>query len=140
MGRLRRFFRLPYRDKKLLGKSLFLILVIRLGLWVLPFNVLDRALGAAEPVKNEAADWATIKRVVRCVRYCSRIVPYASCLTQALVTRVLLRMDGQPSDLKIGVEKDGNQKFAAHAWIEVDGRIVIGRLPDHRRFAVLRPN
>lgn len=140
MRRLHRLFRLPYREKKLLSQSLFLILIVRIGLWILPFNQLNRWLNSTAPVADHAADWATIRRVVRSVRSCSRFVPYATCLTQALATRVLLRMDGQPSDLKIGVEKDQNEKFGAHAWIEIDGRIVIGKLPRHHRLAVLNSN
>lgn len=131
---------MPNREKKLLIQSLFLILIVRVGLWVLPFNLLDRWLNHAALVGDKAADWATINRVVRSVRSCSRFVPGATCLTQALATRVLLQMDGQASDLKIGVEKDQNERFGAHAWIEVEGRIVIGKLPHHYRFAVLNSN
>lgn len=140
MRRVYRLFLMPYREKKLLTQSLFLILFVRIGLWVLPFNLLDRWLNRAALVGDKAADWATIRRVVRSVRSCSRFVPGATCLTQALATRVLLQMDGQASDLKIGVERDRNERFGAHAWIEVDGRIVIGKLPRHHRFAVLNSN
>ena len=140
MRRLYRFFMLPYREKKLLSQSLFLILVVRIGLWVLPFNLLDRWLNSVTPVADKAADWATIECVARSVRSCSRFVPYATCLTQALATRVLLRMDGQPANLKIGVEKNRDEKFGAHAWVEIDGRIVMGQLPRHHRFAVLKSN
>jgi hypothetical protein len=137
MRKIYRFLLLPFNEKRLLGRSFALIVLVRLGLWVIPFNVLDRWLNGVHLVRDKGVDWAIVKRVVRSVRYCSRYVPFASCLTQALVTRVLLRMEGQPSDLKIGVERDRNEKFGAHAWIEVDGRIVIGKLPEHHRFAIL---
>ena len=131
---------MPYREKKLLTQSWFLVLFVRIGLWLLPFNLLDRWLNRAALVDDKAADWTTIRSVVRSVRSCSRFVPGATCLTQALATRVLLQMDGQASDLKIGVERDQNERFGAHAWIEVDGQIVIGKLPHHHRFAVLNSN
>ena len=140
MRRLYRLFLLPYPEKKLLIKSLSLIMVVRVGLWILPFNLLEKWLSGAAPDPGRTSDWSTIKLIVRSVRLCSRFVPYATCLTQALATRVLLRIDGQPSDLKIGVEKDRNKKFEAHAWIEVDGKIVIGKLPGHHRFTVLNSN
>lgn len=140
MRKLYRLLLLPYKEKKLLIQSLLLILAVRVGLWILPFSLLDRWLSGSDPENDRIADWATIRRVVRSVRLCSRFVPYATCLTQAMVTRVLLRLRGQPSDLKIGVEKDQNEKFGAHAWIEVDGRIVIGKLSRHRRLAVLNSN
>lgn len=137
MRRLFRLFTLPYPVKKMLVLSLLTIFAIRIGLWVLPFNLLERWSNGTAPVLDQATDWTAIKHVVRSVRLCSRFIPYATCLTQALATRLLLRMDGQPSDLKIGVEKDLDEKFGAHAWIEVDGQIVIGKLPRHHRFAVL---
>jgi hypothetical protein len=94
-------------------------------------------MNAFAPITKETTDWVTIRRIVRSVRTSSRFVPFVTCLTLALVTRLLLRINGQPSDLKIGVEKDRNEKFGAHAWIEVNGRIVIGKLHQHHRFAVL---
>lgn len=128
----------PFRERKLLAMSLLLMLGVRIGLWVLPFNFLERLLNSPPFIPDKVADWDAVFRVVRSVRACSRFVPYSTCLTQAIVTRALLRMRGQASDLRIGVEKDEKLKFAAHAWVEVDGRIVIGRLPHHRRFAVLQ--
>jgi hypothetical protein len=122
MIRLYRFALLPYGQKKLLSQSLLLVLAVRIGLWALPFTTLDRLLNRICPVADNTADWVAVRRVAGCVRISSRFVPYATCLTQALATRVLLRMAGQPSDLKIGVEKDENEEFGAHAWIEVDGR------------------
>lgn len=142
MRRLYRFFLLPYQEKKLLTRALFLIVIVRIGLWLVPFRLLERWLTLADApnIGEKDPDWVTVKSVVRSVRSCSLYVPYATCLTQALATRVLLRMDGQNSSLKIGVEKDRNEKFGAHAWIEVDGRIVMGKHPHHHRFAVLRSN
>jgi hypothetical protein len=43
------------------------------------------------------------------------------CLQKASVTTSLLRQHGIPADMKIGVRK---QPFHAHAWVEVDGKVV----------------
>ena len=65
----------------------------------------------------------------------------ASCLTQALATRTLLNLKGQKSHLKIGVDKDKKENFEAHAWIEKEGKIIIGKLPRHQqRFVILNLN
>ena len=140
MKRLTRIFLLPYPEKKLLAQSFLLVLAVRIGLWILPFSFLSNWLQGASLDANKSADWKSINRIVRSVRSVSRLVPFATCLTQALATRVLLRMVGQASDLRIGVERDQNEKFQAHAWIEVDGRIVIGKVQHHHRFAVLNSN
>ena len=141
MKRLRRLFLLPGSEKLFLAKTLMLVLTIRLGLWLLPFRLIDKWFGGLESPNGHAAagapDWAAIRRIVRAVRSASSYIPQASCLTQALAARYLLRSAGERSDLKIGVEKTSDAGFGAHSWVEIDGRVVIGRLPDHQRFAVL---
>ncbi|HEU4770158.1 MAG TPA: lasso peptide biosynthesis B2 protein [Pyrinomonadaceae bacterium] len=43
------------------------------------------------------------------------------CLQKASVTTSLLRQHGFQADMKIGIRK---QPFHAHAWVEVDGKVV----------------
>lgn len=139
MGKILRFLFYPYQKKKLLIKSLFLIWAVRIGLWLFSFKSLNKWLSHfdSSEVNSQPADWAIIDEIVQSVRACSRYVPYASCLTQALAARTLLQMKGQSSRLKIGVRKDEDAKFAAHAWIEIDGRIIIGKPGRRQQYLVL---
>ena len=84
----------------------------------------------------EKVDWTRIKNAVRAVRAVSRFVPGASCLTQAVAALLLIKAGGQQTELKIGVTKD-NREFKAHAWLEIGGQIIIGKLPGHRQYIVL---
>lgn len=59
----------------------------------------------------------------------ARFVPVASCLTQALSLQVMLGRRGLGSRLCIGVRKGKNKDFEAHAWVERDGRVLIGGEP-----------
>jgi hypothetical protein len=43
----------------------------------------------------------------------------AECLEQSMVLLILLRRRGLPAQLRLGVQ---NFPFAAHAWVELDGR------------------
>jgi hypothetical protein len=52
---------------------------------------------------------------------------------------MLLARIGQPAALRIGVARSEEGRFQAHAWVESQGRIVVGKLPDLRRYAVLPP-
>jgi len=61
------------------------------------------------------------------VRSAARLVPGASCLTQALAARVLLEQGGHSSRLHIGVSREHGD-FEAHAWVEHDGSIIIGEI------------
>jgi hypothetical protein len=60
------------------------------------------------------------------ITHASRLVPGASCLTQALSLQVLLGQRGLGSRLCIGVRKSQAKGFEAHAWVESGGRILIG--------------
>lgn len=139
MRKIRNFLLLPFQKKKLLFKSLLFVWLIRLGLWILPYKLLTKwlnSLGSSVSVR-ELNDWKLIKEVSHTVRSCAKYVPFASCLTQALATKTLLRLNGQISDLRIGVDKDENGKLIAHAWIEIDSKIIIGGSPELSRYTVL---
>ncbi len=58
----------------------------------------------------------------------ARLVPGASCLTQALALQTVLSRCGEQSSLVLGVDfkPDAKRDFEAHAWIEWQGRILIG--------------
>lgn len=140
MKKVLKFLFLPYQKKKLLGQSLITVSAIRLSLWIFPFKVLNRWLCAFAATESDdrVTEWNVIDSVTAAVQLCSRCVPYASCLTQALAARTLLGLRGQNSQLKIGVGRDEDGKFMAHAWVEIDGKIIIGKLPQHHSFNVLK--
>lgn len=50
--------------------------------------------------------------------------PGAKCLAIALVGEAMLRAAGYEAELCIGVST--REGFKAHAWVELDGRTVIG--------------
>ena len=87
-----KFLRLSSGDRWLLVKSAILLGAIRTALWVLPFGVVRDELctweKAAAP--KEGLDFGSIARIAWAVRASSRCVPYATCLTQALATQLLL--------------------------------------------------
>lgn len=104
-----------------------LVLATRLALWCVPYRVLrlvprrlaTRLRRAGQP------DWSS-EHIARYVRFVSRFVPGATCLTQALATELLLRVAGVDCTLRIGVAKDQHGKVLAHAWVERGRTVVIG--------------
>lgn len=56
----------------------------------------------------------------------ARIVPGATCLTQALAAALFLRLLGHPSEVVIGVCRGGGNAFQAHAWLCHGGRVLMG--------------
>jgi hypothetical protein len=122
-SRLKRFASLGLKEQVLLLRVLFLVSAIRLGLSVLPFRILQR-FAQRESGKSNTAHSA--RQYVWAVRAVSRHVPGATCLTQALAAQALLARSGHKSRIEIGVRKDEQQGFLAHAWVVCGDQIVIG--------------
>jgi hypothetical protein len=136
---LRKFFLLPVKERQILVKAFFLLIIIRLGLWLLPFRKLQRTLERLfqYPVTSnrqspspEKFSWA--------VSAVSQFVPAATCLAQALTLQVLLSREGIHSDLAIGVARDDAKGISAHAWLEIDGTVIIGGQERDRYTQLLR--
>ena len=50
----------------------------------------------------------------------------STCLATALVGQALMWRHGHDARLRIGVRRDRNTEFGAHAWLEREGRVVVG--------------
>jgi hypothetical protein len=55
---------------------------------------------------------------------------------RALASEYVLGRLGYPCELKIGVAKGAAGEFAAHAWLESEGRVVIGEFEVDRYTAL----
>jgi hypothetical protein len=70
-----------------------------------------------------------VRATVRMVDLAARHLPWQPrCLPHSLVLWFLLRRQGVPAKLRIGVQKSA-QQLKAHAWVEVD-RQVVNDAPD----------
>ena len=148
MGRVRKFLHLSSRDQLFLVKTAGLVGLIRLGLWVLPFQTLGRLLTKLSPATPAPpSNPVAANRIGWAVDITSRYIPDATCLTQALAAQFLLKRRGVAAELRIGVAKSATGQFEAHAWVESDGQVVIGGVESPHRFAAfpsleldVRPN
>ena len=138
MNKLRNFLAWPRSRKRLLFRTLLLVAGVRAALLLLPSRSVSAALTDPAPAGDaDSTDWGRIREIASMISYASRFVPGATCLTQALAARKMLSRVGQSCSLKIGVEKDARRGFRAHAWIEVDGKIAIGKVGNIRQYSVL---
>lgn len=128
MRRILRFLRLPLADQCFLIKVMLLVWAVRIMLWLLPFrkvrDLLTRFSGTAGSELTGAQ--SAIDRIAWAVTAGSHFVPAATCLTQALATKILLRRCGYHASVHIGVTRTDAGKLQAHAWVESNGKIVIG--------------
>lgn len=126
------------RRRIALFAALPVLIVVRLALWVLPFPRIHRHVGAIRPRRTSTYnDPTTVTRLVRAVRSAARLVPRATCLTQAIALQYLLARSGRAGEIHIGVRRDTSGKFIAHAWVELDGVVVIGGGEDLASFVPL---
>ena len=109
-------------------RTMCLVWTVRLTLWLLPFHIvcghihrLNEKHGKRKSTENRHLS-VIAHRVTRVSRY----VPKATCLTQAIATMILLYLKNYPATLRIGVARNNEGRFEAHAWVESEGSVVIG--------------
>ncbi len=127
MTLLRRFLRLPSRERSLLIRAALLLCLNEVLLRLLSASVPKRLefQGSAVPWMGKAGSFSP-ERIAWAVKTASRYVPGATCLPQALTTHRLLRWNGFSSLFRIGVMKDEQGDFQAHAWVEHQGQVLVG--------------
>ena len=127
MSRFAKFLSLPPPERRLLFQAALLVLAARLGLWLLPFRVLPGMLERlAQVIAWRASTYVAAERIAWAIVAVSSHVPLATCLTQALAARALLARLGYPAQLRIGVARAAHGQIAAHAWVEIDQRVILG--------------
>ena len=102
---------------------------VRLALWVLPFPSVSAACARCRRVgASPSRRPGVVAGVVTAVHQAARLVPGATCLTQALAAQWMLGRAGITADLRFGAAR-GPSGLAAHAWLDVGGQTVIGDTP-----------
>ena len=128
MARVRKFLELSPADRRLFIRAWLWLGFIRLWFWLLPFGSHRRLLArlSQAPPGGGRNDASFPERVVKAVSMASGYVPQATCLVQALAAQGLLRGRGWAAEVRLGVGRDVQGQFLAHAWLEKGGRVIIG--------------
>ena len=137
MPQMRALRHLTISKVALVSVSWVVLWLVRLGLWLLPFGSLRRMLSRVKRRCLLSSARVPPERVARAVEVASHLVPRSTCLAKALAAHVLLRRSGYEGVLHVGVAHDAGGKFEAHAWLECEGKVIVGRGP--RRFVPLPP-
>jgi hypothetical protein len=124
-----KFFRLSAAEKCVLFQAAASLVFLRVLLVAAPFarvqQLVSRACGAGAPGVRCAGAPAP-SRIGYLVAIAANLLPGTTCLPRALATQVLLGRHGHGAKLHIGVNRDSQGRFQAHAWVETEGRVVIG--------------
>ncbi|MBZ9843935.1 lasso peptide biosynthesis B2 protein [Mesorhizobium sp. CA5] len=107
-----------------LARCLMVVSVVRLALTLSSYNRV-RSLVTGMHARRDASV-ADLRRVAWGVAAAARLVPGASCLTQALAGQYLLARQGSASKISIGIERGTGSELKAHAWLMSGNHIVLG--------------
>lgn len=125
------------RERVQLGRFVFLLPLTRLALSLLGFR---RALRMAESERVVGAgvigesDWSLALSQARLVAIAAHHGFYrANCLHQALALCWVLKRQGLPVKIRIGV-KPSTQVFQAHAWVEMAGTVLGQAINEYTAF------
>ena len=119
--------RLPANQRRLYLRAFVTVAAIRAALTLLPSRLIIRAVARLSRERHGARTKGLDPRIIaQAVERVSLRIPGATCLTQALAAHMLLWRHGYPSKLCLGVARTDVGDFRAHAWLESQGRIIIG--------------
>ena len=128
MARWRKWLHRGPSDWWLLLRTGLLLLGIRTGLFLFSFKRMLRLVArAGQPARHAPPSQSELARLIWAVSRMSQfILSDAPCLTQALALQILFGRRGVATDLRIGVAREESGGLEAHAWVEREGKVVIG--------------
>lgn len=137
MAPLTRLFRLPSQDRRLVVRAAVLLAAVSAGLRLVRLPQLRRWL-ARTSAPPDAGSSPLPERIAWAVSAAARHLPgRPGCLAQALTAQTLLASQGITSEIRFGVAAVGERGLDAHAWLEQEGRILIGGADAPTRFRPL---
>lgn len=132
--RIRSFLSYSTDERKLIARAWVILFAVQLLLWTVPYRHVHRKFVK----KSEGQDHPVSKSVLRSIRnavlVAAKYIPYSKCLSQAICLAALLAKHNISYTFFVGVMKNKSGKLSAHAWIEVNGWVIIGDLPDLHQF------
>jgi hypothetical protein len=140
MQKLYKLLHISFQTRQLLIDASVILTLVRLGLWLLPFRIWQRLL--MKIVRTDGIwhgeDRVSEAKIVWAVEIVSRYqFGSVKCLARALTTQILFAKWGYDAQLHIGVAKSEVGDLEAHAWVESEGKVAIGKVPNLSRFQPL---
>ena len=132
MRRISKFLNLSSTEQRLLIKTWIVLGLIRLGMALLPFSTLRKLLYRFRSILGRSEKEFSEDRLVWSVGVVSRYIPKATCLAQAITTQFLLQQAGHQAYLHIGVAEVEKGGLKAHAWVESQGKVLIGGIDSNQ--------
>jgi len=128
--KLRSLYKLSFGDVRILGEAMVLAIPVEIGVRCLALDALVTRLGRTRDNVRRSSE-LDLERAARLVEAAAAFYPLkATCLKKSLILLRILRTRGLPAELCLGVRKVEND-LTSHAWIECNGRILLGGGVEH---------
>ncbi|AFZ26451.1 hypothetical protein Cylst_4359 [Cylindrospermum stagnale PCC 7417] len=139
MNNLSKLLGLDSQKRQLLISTFVLLLLVRLGLFLLSFKTLQKLLSSISNAKPKCQEkhHISIDKIIWAVEVSSHYMPGVKCLARALTCQFFMSRHGYTSNLCIGVAKGEQGELKAHAWLENQGQVVIGNVTNLSNFSQL---
>ncbi len=139
ISRLSQWRRLGRDERRTLVLATAMVPAMHVTVRVVGFNRLERWIARTSP--HRAFTGESSARALRLsVVSINRVKRYSmfrgNCLSQSLALCRILRRRGLQPSLRLGVRL-ADRKFDAHAWVELDGRVLNDSQDVHTRFTPL---
>ena len=108
-------------------RAVFSLLLIKGGLILLPFSIFRKIFHwfSNSRTPSDISEKA-MEEIVWAVNTAANLMPIEFlCLPRALATKFLMR-NVHSVTLEIGIEMGSRKEFEAHAWVERNGKVIIG--------------
>lgn len=112
-------------SRVLRGKAAFMLVVVRCCILVFPFHRLRRGLIRIFGRPKRVGMYSP-KEIARAVARMTRYVPRATCLVAALACELILLRHGHEPEMHVGVLLTQDHDLEAHAWLDCDGKTILG--------------
>jgi hypothetical protein len=128
MSRLEAFRTLPPPERKCWLQCLCLLWIVRLGLSLVSFATCQHQLNKviSRPNPHCRSLGIPAERAAWCIQSASRWVWRTTCLVQAYALQWVLARHGILVQVRIGVKRATSGKMEAHAWVESEGKVLLG--------------
>jgi len=135
-----KFFHLTSREKLAFCRAVYLLLYYRIALRRQHFQTMvDSLLHAGSSTFQQTGEPISVDVLVRLLAVACRVVPFTTCLSRAMAGQRLLTSYGHASVFHIGVAREKDLDLEAHAWLSLDGNLILGNIPDLERYRELPP-
>jgi hypothetical protein len=129
-----KFIRLSSTERWLAIRALMALAVAKMALAItrfahkiMPLDAARKVVAFSGWVLPTPMPFASVEQIAWAVKAIGENVPgFGNCLLRAIALEALLKVAHHTCELRIGVAKTASGEFLAHAWIEKEGRVLVG--------------